>query len=153
MFGFSPIAALAIAGILGVAIGGSAAWKVQSWRMDAERLEVAERVMQEVAAAHEEGERRVEKIAGIEKKKQDNLRGVNNRLQRQLAGLQNRPSRTEASVSAPASATCTGAQLSRQDSEFLEWEAARAQRILEEREACHDSYEALRKRNAEKAPP
>lgn len=88
---------------------------------------------------------------------------------RLLASLRNRPARPPegaahaADPAAPEPATsCTGAALYREDGEFLAGEAARADRVLAELEACQSKYtdagEALKRFMAsmkamEPAPP
>ena len=67
-----------------------------------------------------------------------------------VAGLQHRGTRAESKAAtpnisaAPVVQTCTGAELSREDSEFLAGEAARADQILSERNYYYNQYEKAR---------
>lgn len=95
-----------------------------------------------------------------------NIVGERDRL---LVSLRNRPTRppegaahaVDAAAAEPAT-SCTGAALYREDGEFLAGEAARADRVLAELEACQSKYidagEALKRFMAsmkamEPAPP
>lgn len=83
-----------------------------------------------------------------EKQKNEILKSNNDRLAALVDSLRKRPSRQSGSAGskAPGSGkTCTGAELSREDAEFLAREAARADRILEERNYHYDNYERSRK--------
>lgn len=57
-----------------------------------------------------------------------------------------RPSRNDPTP--PNQCSITGAELSREDGEFLAWEAARAERIMKERDDYYNKYESARKRLA-----
>lgn len=69
-----------------------------------------------------------------------------------VAGLRNRATRAESKAAstnisaAPVVQTCTGAELSREDAEFLAGEAARADRITKERDYYYNEYEKARLR-------
>ncbi|WP_396190087.1 hypothetical protein [Flavobacterium sp.] len=76
----------------------------------------------------------------------DSQAAINNRLSADLASLRNRPERF-GNLSAAAKAACTGvtgAELSRQDSEFLVGEAARADEIRAGLVACYQVIDATR---------
>lgn len=76
-------------------------------------------------------------------KKDEEIRSVNKRLADALSGLRDRPSRTEGSVTGIGKAS-TGAELSREDADFLVREAARADEVVAERNACYAVYESAR---------
>lgn len=81
-----------------------------------------------------------------QQRKDDALHAINTRLAADLERLRNRPERPAGGVvpSDPAAgAACTGAQLFRDDAALLVRESARADRILTERDHCHDRYDAL----------
>ena len=71
---------------------------------------------------------------------------INNRLRADLAGLRDRPERSVdlSAVSRPGCTGATGAELSRQDSEFLIWEAARADEIRAGLAACYAVIDGVR---------
>lgn len=81
-----------------------------------------------------------------EKEKNEVLKSNNDKLAALVNSLRSRPSKSgSAGSKAPGGdKTCTGAELSREDSEFLAREAARADRILEERNYYYDNYERAR---------
>ena len=76
-------------------------------------------------------------------KKDDEIRNVTKRLNDALIGLRDRPSRTENTIASFGKAI-SGAQLSREDAEFLTREAARADEIVAQRNACYATYEHAR---------
>lgn len=76
-------------------------------------------------------------------KKDEEIRSVNKRLADALSGLRDRPSRTAGSVTGIGKAS-TGAELSREDSQFLIREAARADEVVADRNACYALYESAR---------
>lgn len=69
---------------------------------------------------------------------------INDRLHSDLIGLRNRPERTAGlpSAAGPGCKGATGAELSRPDSEFLSWEAARADEIRAGLIACYAVIDA-----------
>lgn len=97
--------------------------------------------------------RRAELQAAAERKKDEALATVTRRADALARELRSRPERPTGDAkagaasagagTAAAGAACTGAQLYRSDAGFLVGEAARADRILIERDACFDKYEAL----------
>lgn len=91
---------------------------------------------------------RAEQQAQIEQRKINEIARLNTDLARAVDELRNRPERPAgprpAASNPTAPTACTGAELYRPDAEFLVREAARAQRVLLEREACHDKYDTLR---------
>lgn len=115
------------------------------WDADNIRRERATNAQREAHAR--EGFRRFELHASIEERKNREIAALHHRVAGLLDQLRSRPERpagsgTAAGNPAPGQA-CTGAELYRPDAEFLVREAARAQRILAERDACHDKYDAL----------
>jgi hypothetical protein len=70
---------------------------------------------------------------------------INSQLNTVLVSLHNRPSRPETITSdSPSSQACTGRELYREDGEFLAREAARAERVLAERDYYYQQYEEVR---------
>jgi hypothetical protein len=113
----------------------------------------ADQYRAEAEAHAKESFRRVERQADVERTKDAAIHDANRRADALARELQQRPSRPTGDRAAsgpsagdghPAPATsCTGAGLYLQDGDFLVREAARAQRVLTERDACHDKYDAL----------
>lgn len=142
--------ALALAGLYG--------WRVHVER-DAGRAEIqlkwdADKSLRMAAALAEEAKnRRIEqerqRLADkAQQRKDDETHAINARLAADLERLRKRPERPAGGVvsSNPAPvAACTGAELFRDDAALLTRESARADRILAERDYCHDRYDSLTK--------
>ncbi len=112
-------------------------------------------VAAEAAAAAEQKVRQIERTmneaaAKYVKDKYDAIRALNDRHRAIVDGLRQRASRPlPGAVSSPAgtaagSGFCTGAELHREDGEFLAGEAARADELRAELSACYQQYEAAR---------
>lgn len=86
----------------------------------------------------------------LKDKKYAKLETVNRNLSVELISLQQRTQRPIAppipSNNPASEPSCTGAQLYREDAEFLTREAARAEGVLIERDYYYDQYESIRKR-------
>lgn len=81
----------------------------------------------------------------IEREERDEeLRTIESKLSITLRLLRERPSRTERREASEVRSTCTGAELPREDGEFLAREAARADRIIVERNYYYEQYEHAR---------
>lgn len=74
------------------------------------------------------------------KKKDEEIKNINSKYAALSRSLQQRPSREGGSSAPGDSKTCTGAELLREDGEFLAGEAARADRILKERDYYYEQY-------------
>lgn len=74
-------------------------------------------------------------------KKNAEIETINSKLALLRSELRKRPSRSTASQ---AGTTCTGRELPREDAEFLAGEAARAERIMKERNFYYERYEEAR---------
>lgn len=80
------------------------------------------------------------------RRKDERIKELNSRLSALSSSLSNRPSRNEYDSTTPGVAgACTGAELSREDGEFLAGEAARADRVLTERDYYYEQYERARR--------
>lgn len=84
----------------------------------------------------------------LRKDKDAQIASLNTRLGAALSSLSERPQRTpSASKDTPAPCNCsgaTGANLSREDAEFLVREAARADRLRSALDQCYKQYESVR---------
>ena len=84
----------------------------------------------------------------IRKEKDAQIASLNSRLGTALDGLRQRPPRTPSTPKdSPASCNCSGAtgtSLSREDSEFLVREAARADRLRTALDQCYRQYDSIR---------
>jgi len=78
----------------------------------------------------------------IRKDKDAQINAINNQLATALIELRNRPSRTQITNNGQSG---TGLSLSAEDSTFLEWEAARADKLRTALEACYKQYDMVSK--------
>ena len=78
----------------------------------------------------------------IRKDKDAQINAINNQLANALIELRNRPSRTQITNNGQSG---TGLSLSAEDSTFLEWEAARADKLRTALEACYKQYDMVSK--------
>lgn len=76
--------------------------------------------------------------------KENEIKKLNTRLSSLTDSLQQRPSRTDNTSTSGNSKACTGAELPREDGTFLAREAARADRILKERDFYYEQYNRAR---------
>lgn len=77
--------------------------------------------------------------------KDDDINNLNVRLNNALAELRKRPSRPSVITETTyIRESCTGAELYREDAEFLTREAYRAERVLAERDYYYQQYESIR---------
>ena len=81
------------------------------------------------------------------KDKQDAIKTADAKYASLLDSLrkrQNRPAQTRSSTTTEVTGTCTGAELYREDAEFLAGEAARADKVTIERDYYYERYEDAR---------
>lgn len=78
------------------------------------------------------------------KQKDDKIAVIERNLRSSIERLRERPVRPNVVTITEIRETCTGSQLYREDGEFLAREAARAERILEERDFYWERYEEAR---------
>ena len=135
---------LAIRYLLAVSIGLLAGWTVQGWRKSAEiqslKTQAAEKEAQAVSKALDLTRQASQKTQRIIDRQRDEIKTLNIGLERTLGELRQRPARLP---DPPAACQgTTGAELSRQDAEFLAREAARADKLRISLETCYQQYEA-----------
>ena len=143
--------ALIVAGVLAVMLAGTH-W--QAYNMGADKVQAAW-VAEQLSQAEQSAALQAQAQATTDKLKTDadQLRKSKNaqiaRLDADLAAalerLSDRPPRPGASdmpaLAGPgANASCTGAQLYREDGQFLARESARADRLLADLAQCQDAY-------------
>lgn len=99
---------------------------------------------EEAEANAKETQRRLERAADAERKRDAILHDTNARLAVALSELRNRPERP-ASGDSTSTQACTGTGLYRPDAAFLAREAAAAARIAAERDYYYERYMSLTK--------
>lgn len=122
--------------LIALAVGFGSAWRVQSWRHDANERERVEAEQAELARTARQTFR------AQEVRDAETIR-INERLADALERLRERPAR----LPEPARVTCqgaTGAELSGPDAGFLQREAARADSLREALRECYAWVDAVR---------
>ena len=113
-------------------------WFIYGAGQDDIRADMAETVQKAVKKARADEQKKQEKINATIQKQYDEQAAINDRLNDDLNRLRKRPDRRH--VPDNTDATCqgaTGAELSRQDSNFLTREAARADRLRTALKTCY----------------
>jgi len=134
-----PLSILTYVKIIAAAVILSAAWysgyHFESTRFEAYRLEQT-RLVQEAEQKHQAlaDQIRTEKDAQIQT--------INTQLLAAVSELRERPSRAQDAANGQDR---TGLSLSAEDATFLEWEAARADKLRTNLEACYSQYDAVAK--------
>lgn len=101
------------------------------------------------AARNKEQQMQKDADANLEKKNEE-IQDIDRKLNTALNELRKRPKRpTNPPKDSTVAEACTGAKLYGEDAEFLAREAARADRILTERDYYYDQYESVRRRMEE----
>jgi len=127
-----------IAIIVVLSMLGAATWFVFEAGADSVRADMAETVRIAVKKARDKEQAKQEKVNEIAQEQYDEMAAINSRLNGDLVRLRNRPSRRHVSDNTGIACTsATGAELSRQDSDFLVREAARADRLRTALKACY----------------
>lgn len=147
MYGGLTLRAVGV--IAAVVILFTSGWLVNGWRWNGK--------MQELVAAQNkarlDAEQRVRSyeqqimasVTEERNKKDAQIRTIRTQLDAALIELRNRPTRVQVPPTATDRRPGTGAELFREDAEFLAREAARADELRAELMACYASYEAARK--------
>lgn len=114
-----------------------AGWTVNGWRYEkniSQGIQKSQNVQYEIQNA----------LTKERQKKDAEIRYITNLYNDSLKQLRERPLRS--SQTAPNGKTCTGADLSREDAEFLVREAARADEVVANLNFCYNTYEETRKK-------
>jgi hypothetical protein len=102
-------------------------------------LEASQKVLQ--------AQKKMQLDSDIKQQEKDaQIKDINSLLANALNELRNRPKRpADSSTDTKIGSSCTGRELYQQDAEFLTREAARADRILVERNYYYNQYESIRR--------
>jgi hypothetical protein len=135
--------------IIGIVLAFSAGWITNGWRLNAsiaslqasyaeERGRVLQEVRNREKSLFEASER-------IRKDRDAKIRNLDGRLRTVTAELQQRQKRdSRESTDTAACSGATGAELSREDAEFLAREASRADQVVENLNYCIRQYDKVR---------
>ena len=151
-----PYKAIIIAGVIAVALVG-VSWKsydlgkesvTAEWNKD--KLRIAEEEKAILAYSIKESKVLQSHSDRIQGEKDARIKAINARLSDSLSQLQNRPSRgisaADSSTASESVKGCTGANLLREDAEFLTRDSARSDRINVLLLECQDKYNDVRDR-------
>jgi hypothetical protein len=136
-------------GIL-VVIGCLIGWTINGWRLNANiaslRASYAEEMGRVVLEARNREKSLVEASERIKRSRDAQIKDINRSLNAAVAELRLRPSRNDPRPpDTPACSGATGAELSKEDAEFLAIEAARADTVVEQLNYCIAQYNSIRK--------
>lgn len=145
---FLPFVGIAV---LGAALG----WQINGWRLNSQIADLKENYAKQYAAAQQETRKKEQSMQAaadeIRRTKDAQIRTLNARVSTLTAQLRERPQRPSVSSITPdarigfVATGCSGAELYREDGEFLVREAARADTVREGYRQCAQQYEAVRK--------
>jgi hypothetical protein len=118
-----------------LAISGIGYGKYEAYKLDSYKVTQAKVVHNKEIQSQEDTDK-------IRKIKDEQIANINSQLANALIQLRSRPSRSESSNNGQDR---TGLSLSAEDATFLEWEAARADKLRTNLEACYSQYDAVAK--------
>jgi hypothetical protein len=137
-------------GLVGVLIASGIAYHILDKRnavqtaVEAQRAIYEAQLQVEINKAQEASISLLNSALDDIKKKDEEIKNINSKYAALSRSLQQRPSRKDSSSASGNPSTCTGAELLREDGEFLAGEAARADRILKERDYYYEQYKRAR---------
>jgi hypothetical protein len=134
-------------------IAFASGWTVNGWRLGEKLKDVQAQYVKASEKAKDENRAKELKfqrdVDSLRSQKDEQIRTVNSRLSVALDELRKRPSRSSVQAATtqdgPSCPGGTGAQLYREDAEFLAREAARAEVIRVSLESCYKQYEEIAK--------
>lgn len=131
-----------------LAFGVLMGWVVNGFRLNSDisslKAQHAEDVARYYQAARKAEVALVNATEDIRRQKDAEIKSIGNRLQSALGELRQRQERSGGTNSAADCKGATGAELSRQDAEFLTREAARADQLRAALQMCYQQYDAVR---------
>jgi hypothetical protein len=131
-----------------LAFGVLMGWVVNGYRLNSTisslKASQAEEVARYYQAARTAEKALITATEGIRRQKDAEIKVINNKLQSALSELRQRQERPSSADTARDCKGATGAELSRQDAEFLIREAARADQLRSALELCYRQYDTVR---------
>ena len=133
-----------------VVIGCLIGWTTNGWRLNASiaslRASYAEESTRVLVEVRNREKSLIEASERTRKDRDAKVKNLNGRLNAALSELQQRPSRSVNSPTDTASCSgATGANLSKEDAEFLVRESTRADTVVEHLNYCIAQYQSLTK--------
>jgi len=133
-----------------LAFGVLVGWIINGWRLNANiaslRASYAEESTRVLVEVRNREKSLIEASERTRKDRDAKVKNLNGRLNAALSELQQRPSRSVNSPTDTASCSgATGANLSKEDAEFLVRESTRADTVVEQLNYCIAQYQSLTK--------
>jgi hypothetical protein len=130
--------------VLGCLIG----WTINGWRLNADIASLKASYAEEVGRVYQEARNRekslLEASERAKRSRDEQIRTITKRLNTAIDELQQRPPRSASNPTDTTSCSgATGAELSREDAEFLSREAARADTVVEQLNYCIAQYQSI----------
>lgn len=138
--------------VLVLSMGFVGGWVVNGWRLEARiaslKASYAEDIATHIEAARKADKARLEASERIRREKDAKIKDLNSRLSSALSELQQRQARKDSGPNdSTACSGATGANLSKEDAEFLVREAARADAVVENLNYCIAQYRSIQRPN------
>lgn len=131
-----------------LAFGVLVGWVINGWRLNANiaslRASQAEEVSRYYQAARTAEKALITATEGIRRQKDAEIKVITGKLQSALGELRQRQERPSSADTSRDCKGATGAELSRQDAEFLIRESARADQLRSALELCYRQYDTVR---------
>lgn len=148
------LVAVGVAGVGGYMKGDEAGQAFVQQRWDRQTAELAAQHAKDLEAARQKEQAMQASANHLRQEKDREIRNLNARAAALTNSLRERPTRPTADAGpvsntaspGPASTSCTGAGLSREDAQFLAGEAARADELRAALRQCIAQYEAVKAR-------
>ena len=136
------------AAVAALLVAFTSGWIINGWRWNYTALKLAAAQTQaRIDAEHKSRQQELALQAAADtarNAKDAEITIIRSQLDAALVGLRERPLRgADVPGAAGACPPATGAQLSREDAEFLAREAARADAVVADLNACHATYDAV----------
>ena len=123
-------------------------WAINGWRLNTNIASLKASHAKEVARHYQEARKAekslIEAVDGLRRTKDAEIKVISSKLQSALGELRQRQDRPSGPDTTRDCKGTTGAELSRQDAEFLTREAARADQLRSALELCYRQYDAVR---------
>ena len=141
---YTTIAKYAILGVIGCIIG----WTINGWRLNASIASLKASHAEEIAEAYQSArnaeKRLIEASKQIRKDKDEEIKAIDARLATALGELRQRKERDSLPNTSRDCQGATGAELSREDAEFLTRLAASADKAVAALKSCYKQYDSVR---------
>jgi capsule polysaccharide export protein KpsE/RkpR len=129
-------------------IGCLIGWTINGWRLSGEiqsiKADHAQQLADYYAGAREAEIDLIKAVKKIREDKDGQIKDLNARLGSALSELQQRQTRVSGSDTTRSCSAATGAELSKEDAEFLAREAARADTVVGDLNYCIAQYNLVR---------